>query len=79
MAMRLRYSVNVDQVGDGTGPMTPILAQTLNLQGVVQVPGGDTPTQANFNTAIGTTLTAALEAQIAANLTQIQGFASGNP
>ena len=38
---------------------------------------GDTPTAANFNTAIGVTMTAAMEAFILANLGRIQAFATG--
>jgi hypothetical protein len=52
--------------------------------GVQQVPGGESPTQANFNTAInGSSSTASgglaldIENAIAANLGQIQGFATG--
>lgn len=40
------------------------------------VPGGESPTQANFNTACSSALTD-IEAAIAANLGQIQGFATG--
>ena len=53
--------------------------------GFIQVPGGDTPTQGNFNTALngaaGTptapSMANDLSAAIAANLAQIQGFATG--
>jgi len=53
--------------------------------GYIQVPGGDTPTQANFRTALqGTSgaptaggMTADLDAAIATNLARIQGFATG--
>ena len=40
------------------------------------VPGGEAPTQGNFNTAISAMLTD-LENCIASNLAQIQGFATG--
>ena len=44
---------------------------------IVQVPGADAPTAANFNTAITGGMTTDLEAQVLANLGQIQGFATG--
>jgi hypothetical protein len=54
----------------------------------IQVPGGDAPTQANFRTALTGTSTAPvggqtgslagdIDAQIAAQLGRIQGFATG--
>jgi hypothetical protein len=54
----------------------------------IQVPGGSTPTQANFRTALTGTSTAPvggqtgslagdIDAQIAAQLARIQGFATG--
>ena len=53
--------------------------------GFILVPGGDTPSQANFRTALqGSSgaptaggMTADLDAAIAANLARIQGFATG--
>ncbi len=44
--------------------------------GYQQVPGGDAPTQGNFDTAL-TAMQADLSAAIAANLARIQGFATG--
>jgi hypothetical protein len=41
------------------------------------VPGGDAPSAANFNTAISGAMVTDLEAQVLANLSQIQGFATG--
>lgn len=53
--------------------------------GFIQVPGGNTPTQANFRTAMTGAagaptaggMTADLDAAIATNLLRIQGFATG--
>lgn len=60
---------------------TPPSTQPTGSQ---QVPGGDAPTQGNFNTALngsaGTPtggMALDLANAIAANLTQIQGFATG--
>ena len=87
MAYGLRYSLDVVWIGDGAGPMSVPSAQRLKLTqtAIVQVPGGDSPSAANFNTAIGVTsgnviansMASDLEAQVLANLTQIQGFATG--
>ena len=44
--------------------------------GYQQVPGGDTPTQANFNTAVAAAAQD-IDVAIAANLARIQGFATG--
>ena len=92
MAFAIRYQLDIVWVPDGAGPMTmatgagPGLgtsgmgnAQALTFyQGApVIVPGGDSPNQSNFNTAIGTTMAADLEAQVAANLSRIQAFATG--
>lgn len=87
MGYGLRYSLDVVWIPDGAGPMTVPDAQRLKLvqSSIVQVPGGDSPTQANFNTAIGVTsgnviansMASDLEAQIATNLTRIQGFSTG--
>jgi hypothetical protein len=87
MAYGIRYSLDVVWIPDGAGPMTVPDAQRLKLSqtAIVQVPGGDSPTQANFNTAIGVTsgnviagsMASDLEAQIATNLTRIQGWSTG--
>lgn len=92
MAYALRYQMDVVWIGDGTGPMTALAgagagigvsggggAQVLSMfqSSLVQVPGGDAPSQANFNTAITGGMTTDLEAQIATNLARIQAFASG--
>jgi hypothetical protein len=89
MAYVITGSINVRWVPDGAGPMTVPSAQELKLMigvgAAIQVPGGDSPTQGNFNTAIGgssstataPSVAAALEALIAANLGQIQGFSTG--
>lgn len=84
---QLRYTLNVDWVGDGAGAMSVPSAQTkgFSQSARVLVPGGDAPTQANFNTALsgaaGTPAAGSmandLSTQIAAALAQIQGFATG--
>jgi hypothetical protein len=64
---------------------TRIPATTGQATGYINVPGGDTPTQGNFNTALngaaGTptapSMANDLAVAIAANLARIQGFATG--
>lgn len=78
----LKWNLTVAWVGDGVGPMSVPSAQQLKMTekqygGVIQVPGGDSPTQANFNTAITGTMTTNMEAAVAANLGEIQGFSTG--
>lgn len=79
MAYVLRYSLSVEWLPDGAGPMTVPDAQKLKLQqsSLVSVPGGDAPSQANFNTAISGAMVTDLEAQVATNLAQIQAWATG--
>ena len=89
MAYALRYQLDVVWIADGAGPMT---AATSNLNtgtgagaqvkslfqaAMVMVPGGDAPSAANFNTAISGTMVTDLEAQVLANLSAIQGYATG--
>ena len=88
MAYRLRYQLSVDWVGDGVSPGTNVA--TAQTKGFTQtiicvVPGGDSPTQGNFNTALSGSsstptagsMSADLSAQIATALAQIQGFSTG--
>lgn len=87
MAYGLKYSLSVVWIPDGGSAMTVPNAQLKKFvqTGIVQVPGGDSPTAANFNTAIGVTtgnviansMASDLEAQVLANLGQLQGFATG--
>ena len=79
MAYGLKYSLNVVWIPDGAGSMTvPDAQRKLFVQSsIVPVPGGDAPTAANFNTAITGAMTTDLEAQVLANLGQLQGFATG--
>lgn len=80
MAYGLKYTLDVVWLGDGSGPMGQVpAAQRLKMQqaSIVPVPGGDAPSQANFNTAITGAMTTDLEAQVAANLGTIQGWATG--
>jgi hypothetical protein len=85
MAYALKYTLDVVWIGDGANAMSVPSAQKKKFvqTALVQVPGGDAPTAANFNTAIGTTaplagsMAADLEAQVLANLGQLQGFATG--
>ena len=90
---RLRYYVDVDWVGDGTGGTgqgqlqanNPVagavgMAQTMRFQGGQYVPGGDTPSGANFTTAttaMGTDISNQIN--VAAILAQIQAWATGGP
>ena len=79
MAYVIKYNLEVAWLPDGTGPMTIPDAQRIRFQQVtpVLVPGADAPTAANFNTAITGGMTTDLEAQVAAAIGQIQGFATG--
>lgn len=75
----LKYSMTVAWVGDGAGPMSVPDAQVKRFFQAtpVTVPGGNAPTAANFNTAISGAMVTDLEAQVLANLGQLQGFATG--
>lgn len=79
MAYMLTYTMNVVWAGDGVGPMTVPEAQKIRFVQASRllVPGGNAPSAANFNTAISGAMVTDLEAQVLANLTQIQGFATG--
>jgi len=79
MPYGLKYSLDVVYMPIGAGPMTVPDAQRIKFvqSSIVPVPGGEAPTAANFNTAITGAMTTDLEAQVLANLTQIQGFATG--
>lgn len=88
MTYRLTYTVSVEYFGPGTGQVSAgagAQVKTLTQSAFVLVPGGETPTLANFNTAMtGSSSTPAagsmandLNSQISANLSQIQGFATG--
>ena len=87
MAYGLRYSLDVVWIGDGANAMSVPSAQKKKFvqSGIVQVPGGDSPTAANFNTAIGVTtgnviagsMAADLQTQVLAALAQLQGWATG--
>jgi hypothetical protein len=87
MAYGIKYSMSVVWIGDGVSSQSVPEAQVKKFvqSGIVQVPGGDSPTAANFNTAIGVTsgnviansMASDLEAQVLANLGQLQGFATG--
>ena len=92
MSFRIDYSVTVTFVGDGMGPMelpgSPAIsffgsglgAAPLGIpgQGGQLVPGGNTPTAANFTTALNS-MAADIAAQIAvpATLARVQAFATG--
>jgi hypothetical protein len=79
MAYVLKYTLNVEWLPDGAGPMTIPDAQKIRFfqSALAVVPGGDAPSAANFNTAISGAMVTDLEAQVLANLSQIQGFATG--
>ena len=83
----LKWSVNIVWAPDGAGPESGVgNAQSLLVSeaggtGVpagapIIVPGGNAPTQANFNTAV-VAIVAPAEAAIAANLAALQGWATG--
>jgi hypothetical protein len=85
MAFILNWSVTAHWIGDGCSAMSVPAAQALKLNqgstlggGSVVVPGGDSPTGANFTTAattVGTNMGAALNNP--ATLAEIQGFSTG--
>lgn len=92
MAFGVRMKVDVVWIPDGAGGMAAPSAQVLSFfpstvsatglpnTGMAQfapVPGGDSPTAANFNTAIGN-IVSDIEAQIAvaATLARIQSWAT---
>ena len=86
--IRLRYTVFVDFLPDGAGPMTTATgAQTIEFDniGTILVGGGNNPGINNINTALvnNTTTPAAgcamadISAQILAVLPRIQGWATG--
>jgi hypothetical protein len=79
MAYGLRYALEVVFIPDGAGPMTvPDQQRKKFIQAaIVQVPGADAPTAANFNTAISGAMVTDLEAQVLASLAQLQAFATG--
>jgi len=88
MTYVIDWEARIKWVGDGCGPMGVPSAQVLQVSTLLQpytgsgtlipvpVPGGDAPSTANITTActtVGTNMAAALNAQIS----QIQGFATG--
>lgn len=79
MAYGLRYSLDVVWIPDGASAMSVPSAQKKKFvqSSIVQVPGADAPSAANFNTAISGAMVTDLEAQVLASLTQLQGFATG--
>jgi len=79
MAYVIKYSLVVEYLPNGAGPMSVPDAQRIKFvqASAVLVPGGDAPSAANFNTAITGGMTTDLEAQVLANIGQIQGFATG--
>lgn len=78
MAYVLRMSADIAWVGDGCGPMSVPSAQRLKevVVPATPVPGADAPSSANITSACNTAAVA-LAALFNANLTQIQGFATG--
>lgn len=77
MTYRIIVSATIGNFQDGAGqigvtPNGPI----IELFQTEIVPGAQAPTQGNFNTAL-TNMATDLGTQIAANLSQIQGFATG--
>ncbi len=84
----LTGSVTISWLPDGAGPMTVpsaqalkvlcdyIPAQTAIAAAPIAVPGGDAPSTSNLNTA-AVAFGAAISTLLQANVTQIQGFATG--
>jgi hypothetical protein len=91
MAYRLRYTFNVDWVGEGEGPMASIPGATLGAgggaqsKGFINTPGGQTLKgsgtggiiQAADITTLTTNAASDMSTQINAAISQLQGFASG--
>jgi hypothetical protein len=80
MAYRVTYTLNISWVPDGAGPMSVPSAQTkgVSQSGALVVPGANAPTAANIVTACAAAgADASTQLTTAANLAQIQGFASG--
>lgn len=80
MAYQITYTASISfvQQGGGQAAETPN-GSVLTVTGIAAVPGGATPTAANITTgctAVATALTAQL-ATNAANLAQLQAFATG--
>ena len=87
MSYQIRAAVTIMWIGNGTGPMEVGSAQVFTATvgptasstvPSIQVPGGDAPTSGNISTGC-TSLATAVAAvfNTAANLAQIQGFATG--
>ena len=88
MATMGQNQSNNPGIGSALGPGSVGNAQTLRLQVAESVPGGDTPTQANLNTAIAQAATdletliatpGAYAGGTATPLSIIDGWAAGNP
>lgn len=89
MSYRLRYQVQIDWVGDGIGAMEGSSGgQTISFSATVPVafvPGANSPTQGNFNTALSgssatptsPSLSYDVATQIATKLAQIQAWSTG--
>ena len=87
MAYQIRASVTIMWIGDGAGPMEVGSAQVFTATAgpaagstvpSIQVPGGNAPTSGNISTGCASLATAiAAVFNTAANLAQIQGFATG--
>jgi len=87
MAYRIRYSVNVDWVGEGVGPMTGNTAvalgsspaggaQTLQFQNAAGGQNSKTFTGADITT-LTNAMAADMAAQMNAAITRIQNFSTG--
>lgn len=88
-AYRIRYEANIDWVGPGAGPMEAVNAPYLPGGGATGQTAAfvstTTPITGTFLAADVTTLTAAMAADLAAQLNaaatlaKIQAWATGNP
>lgn len=78
MAYQVSLKATFAWVGDGVGPLTNPGAQSFPVfSGQVAVAGGDAPTQAQFQAALGSAATAAEANVTAALTTQMQNWAKG--
>ena len=79
MSLKLTYSVTISHADDGAGPLGfPVNGPARTFTGVQVVAGLSTPTGAQITTAcpaMGTDIST--QANVAAVLTQLQGFETG--
>lgn len=83
MGYRLTYQATISYVPDGVGPMGVPGSPSLRFNGVngiVVVPGGNSPSGANITTALSSAATdLSNQMTAAAVLANIQAWATGGP